>query len=77
VRCPAAAIAVVVVLTTIVAGAVEEVRAVGARSKLRKKREDANGVEGPKEKCCYRCGKSSHFAHECRSKKKMGQANLA
>jgi hypothetical protein len=48
-----------------------------ARSNSHEKREDGNGSDEPKEKCCYRCGKPDHFARECQSKKKTGQANLA
>jgi hypothetical protein len=49
----------------------------GARSFSRKKREDGNGSDGLKERCYYRCGKPGHFARECQSKKKAGQAHLA
>jgi hypothetical protein len=36
-----------------------------ARSNSREKWEDANGADGPKKRCYYRCGKPGHFAHEC------------
>jgi hypothetical protein len=41
------------------------------------KREEGNGSDGLKERCCYRCDKSSHFTCKCSSKKKTGEANLA
>jgi hypothetical protein len=38
----------------------------------REKREVGGGSDGPSEKCCFRCGKPSHFAWECRLKKNDG-----
>jgi hypothetical protein len=47
------------------------------RSNSREKREDGGVSDGPKEKCCFKCGKPGHFTCECRSKKKAAQDNLA
>jgi hypothetical protein len=43
------------------------------------RQEDFGGPDGPVEKCCFRCGKPSHFACDYQAKKKsdQGQANLA
>jgi hypothetical protein len=48
-----------------------------SRSNSRETREEGGDSDGPSEKCCFWCLKSGHFARECRSKKKVGQANLA